>query len=49
MRSLLSQANGYKGRIWFICLADTQDKIWLNEALKDLDESKVKVIKSEEL
>lgn len=48
-RSLLSQENGYKGKIWFVCLVDTQDKNWLKEALKDFDENKIKVIKSNEL
>lgn len=48
-RSLLDQENGYKGNIWFICLVDTKDKNWLEEALKDFDVSKVKVIKSNEL
>ena len=48
-RSLLNQENGYKGRIWFICLVDTKDRDWLKEALQDFDETKIKVIKSNEL
>lgn len=48
-RSLLSQENGYKGNIWFICLVDTKDKNWLEEALKDFDASKINVIKANEL
>lgn len=48
-RSLLSQAKEYKGNIWFLCLVDTKDNDWLNEALKGSDETRIKRIKSSEL
>lgn len=48
-RSLLSQKDGYKGNIWFICLADTKDKNWLTEALSGFDQSKIQTIKIEDL
>lgn len=48
-RSLLSQGKEYKGNIWFICLIDTKDKDWLEEALKNLNSTKIKFIKSNEL
>ena len=48
-RSLLDQAKEYKGNIWFICLVDTKDNDWLNEALRGSDESKIRRIKSNEL
>lgn len=48
-RSLLNQGNEYKGRIWFICLEDTQDKIWLEAALSNLDPSKIRKIKAIDL
>ena len=39
-RSLLLQGN-YKAQIWFICLVNTQDEVWLKAALKDFDPSKI--------
>lgn len=40
-RALLSQ-EGYIGNIWIICLEDTKDKEWLQEALKEFDKDKIK-------
>ena len=44
-RSLLHQGNKYKGNIWFICLTDTKDKVWLEEALQHFEKNKIKVVK----
>ncbi len=47
-RTLLGQKN-YKANVWIICLAGTQDEVWLEEALKSFDKEKIEFINFKDL
>jgi hypothetical protein len=47
-RTLLEQGD-YKACIWLICLAKTQDEVWLASTLENFDESKVEYLDFKEL
>lgn len=47
-RTLLGQKN-YKANVWIICLAGTQDEVWLEEALKSFDKAKTEFINFKDL
>lgn len=40
-RALLQQGSEYKGKIWIICLEDTQDKVWVESFLKNFNKEKI--------
>jgi len=42
-RSLLLQKN-YKAEIWIISLQQTQDEVWISNALKQLDQNKIEYV-----
>ncbi len=39
----------YKANVWIICLAGTQDEVWLEEALKSFDKEKIEFINFKDL
>lgn len=47
-RALLEQEN-YKANIWIICLVDTKDKVWLEQALQNFDMNKVRTVNLNDL
>ena len=47
-RSLLKQHN-YKAQIWFLCLEDTKDKVWVNSALESFNQDKISFVDIETL
>ena len=42
-RTLLKQ-KGYNATIWILCLKKTQDKVWVDAALENFDESKIEYL-----